>query len=102
MMGPRRSAVGQEKLFDVVAVGFEHHPRAAVIADLLVGPLDHTVTLAGLRRQHLAAAGYLEALLRARLGLDLGHLALLRRLMPRQKTASCPPRWRSRMSLALD
>src|ERR1700730_13710846 len=80
MMGPRRSAVGQEKLFDVVAVGLEHHPRAAVIADLLVGPLDHAVTLAGLRRHHLAAAGYLEALLRARFGLDLGHLALLRRL----------------------
>src|ERR1700680_1333185 len=101
MLVPGRSAVGQEKLFDVVAVGFEHHPRAAVIADLLVGPLDHAVTLAGLRRQHLAAAGYLEALLRARLGLDLGHMALLKRLDPEAEKASCPPRWRSRMSLAL-
>src|ERR1700709_2923105 len=74
---PAASAVGQEKLDDVVAVGFEHHAGAAVLADLLLGPLDHAVTLAGVGRLHLALGGNLEALFSARLGLQLGHFALL-------------------------
>src|ERR1041384_6804535 len=70
-------AVGQEILDDVVAVGLEHHTGAAVLADLLLGPLDHAVALAGHRRLHLATGGDLEALFGARLGLQLGHFALL-------------------------
>src|SRR3954464_13815064 len=75
---PFASAVGQEKLDDVLAVGLEHHAGSAVLADLLLGPLDHAVALAGHRRLHLAAGGNLEALFGARLGLQLGHFALLR------------------------
>src|SRR5260370_558724 len=74
---PARSAVRQEILDDVVAVGLEHHAGAAVLADLLLGPLDHAVALAGHRRLHLAAGGDLEALFSARLGLQLGHFSLL-------------------------
>src|SRR5260370_26175800 len=77
------SAVGQEVFLDVVAVGLEHDPRAAKLADLLVGSLDHAVTLARHRRQHLAGAGDLEALLGARFRLHLGHLA---RLLDRPET----------------
>src|SRR6266851_5896065 len=73
----RRSAVGQEVLLDVVAVGLEQDVVAAQLTDLLLGPLDHAVALAAVGIQHLAGAGNLEALLGARLGLDLGHLALL-------------------------
>src|SRR5438067_2989477 len=71
------SAVGQKVLLDVVTVGLEQHVGAAQLADLLLGPLDHAVALAALGVQHLAGAGDLEALLGARFGLDLGHLALL-------------------------
>src|SRR3954462_5146217 len=71
------SAVRQEVLDDVVAVGLEHHAGAAVLADLLLGPLDHAVALAGHRRLDLALGGNLEALFSARLGLQLGHFALL-------------------------
>src|SRR3954452_23966352 len=74
---PGRSAVGQEEFLDVVAVGLEHHAGAAMVADLLVGPLDHAVTLAGPGGQNFAAAGDLEALFGARFGLQFGHLALL-------------------------
>src|SRR5262249_3805832 len=70
-------AVGQEKLDDVVAVGLEHHAGAAVLTDLLLGPLDHAVALAGHRRLHLATGRDLEALFSARLGLQLGHFDLL-------------------------
>src|SRR5207248_9855011 len=71
------SAVGQKVLLDIVAVGLEHHAGAAQLADLLFGPLDHAVALARRGVHHLAGAGHLEALFRARFGLQLGHLALL-------------------------
>src|SRR5262249_11276975 len=74
---PGRSAVGQPILLHNVAVGLEHDARAAVVADLLGGPLDHAVALARVRGQHLAGAGDLEALLGAGLGLHLGHLGHL-------------------------
>src|SRR5258707_2194813 len=71
------SAVGHPVLFDFLAVGLEQHIGATQLADLLLGPLDHAVTLARVGRHHLAGTGNLEALFSARLGLDLGHLALL-------------------------
>src|SRR5690242_8584248 len=71
------SAVRQEILDDVVAVGLEHHAGAAVLADLLLGPLDHAVTLARHRRFDVALGGDLETLFSARFGLQLGHFALL-------------------------
>src|SRR6201998_3334482 len=75
--GSARSAVRQKILFDVVAVGLEQHVGAAQLANLLFGALDHAVAFARLRVEDFASAGHLEALFRARLGLDLGHLALL-------------------------
>src|SRR5580704_15687705 len=66
------SAVRQPVFLDSVAVGLEHHLGAAMLSDLLGGPLDHAVALARLGKQHLAGAGDLEALLGARLGFDLG------------------------------
>src|SRR5215470_4034881 len=69
--------VRQPVLLDVVAVGLEQRLGAAMLADLLLGPLDHPMALAGLREQHFSGAGDLEALFGARLGLQLGHLALL-------------------------
>src|SRR5579862_3504924 len=72
------SAVRQKVLFDVVAVGLEQHVGAAQLADLLLGALDHAVALARLRIEDLSGPRHLEALLGARLGLDLGHLALLK------------------------
>src|ERR1700685_3782129 len=74
------SAVRQKVLFDVVAVGLEQHVGAAQLANLLLGALDHAMALARLRIEDLSGPRHLEALLGARLGLDLGHLALLRRL----------------------
>src|SRR5580658_11369422 len=71
------SAVRQKVLFDVVAVGLEQHVGAAQLADLLLAALDHAVALARLGIEHLSGPRHLEALLGARLGLDLGHLALL-------------------------
>src|SRR6267154_1557617 len=71
------SAVRHPVLLDVVAIGLEQRIRPAQLADLLLGPLDHSVTLARVGRHHLAGTGNLEALFSARLGLDLGHLALL-------------------------
>src|ERR1700753_641383 len=72
-----RSGVRQEVLLDVVAVGLEQHAGAAELTDLLLRPLDHAVTLAALGMHHLACGSHLEALFGARLGLQLGHLALL-------------------------
>src|SRR5512136_1930585 len=72
-----RLAVRQPVFFDVVAVGLEQHVGAAMLADRLGGPLDHTVALAGLLVFHLAGRGDLKALFSARFGLQLGHLALL-------------------------
>src|SRR3954462_3636408 len=69
--------VRQEVLLDVIAVGLEQHAGAAQLADLLLGPLDHTVALAALGVHHLAGGSHLEALFSARFGLQLGHLALL-------------------------
>src|SRR5581483_3224429 len=71
------STVRQKVFLDVVAVGLEQHVGAAQLADLLLGALDHAVALARLGVEHLSGAGDLEALFGARLGLDLGHLALL-------------------------
>src|SRR5215207_2048222 len=71
------SGVGQIILLDLVAVGLEQHRGAAQLADLLFGPFDHPVTLVGLLIKHLPAGRHLEALFGARLGLELGHLALL-------------------------
>src|SRR5215475_16167607 len=85
--GGRVSAVGQKILFHVVAVGLEQHARAAQLADLLVGALDHAVALVRVRRHDFSAAGDLEALFGARFGLQLGHLALLGR--PTRKTRVC-------------
>ena len=48
---------------------------AAVLADLLLGPLDHAVTLAGHRGFDVALGGDLEALFGARFGLQLRHFA---------------------------
>src|ERR1700730_14352382 len=73
----RPSAVRQEVFLDVIAVGLEQHVGAAQLADLLFGALDHAVALARLRVEDLSGPRHLEALLGARLGLDLGHLALL-------------------------
>src|SRR4051794_5159408 len=79
-MGPL--AVGQKVFLDVVAISLEQHLGAAQLADLLVGPLDHAVALAAVGKEHLSGAGDLEALFGARLGLELGHLALLLREQP--------------------
>src|SRR5271154_3385598 len=76
--GGGASAVRQKVLLDLVAVGLEHHVGAAQLADLLLGALDHAVTLARLRIEDLSGPRHLEALLGAGLGLDLGHLALLK------------------------
>src|SRR5215470_795822 len=76
-VGSGTLAVRQKVLLDVVAVGLEQRGGAAQLADRLVGPLDHAVALAGLLVEHLPAGRDLEALLGARLGLQLGHLALL-------------------------
>src|SRR5438105_581885 len=73
----RKSGVGQPVLLDSLAVGLEHDVHSAQLADLLLGPLDHAVTFARVGGQHLAGAGHLEALFRARFGLQFGHLALL-------------------------
>src|SRR5205823_12156979 len=72
-----RSGVRQEILLDVVAVGLEQHAGAAELTNLLLGPLDHAVALAALGVHHFAGGSHLEALFSARLGLQLGHLALL-------------------------
>src|SRR6185437_700937 len=72
-----RSGVRQEVFLDVVAVGLEQHAGAAKLPDLLLCPLDHAVALAALGVHHFAGGSHLEALFGARLGLQLGHLALL-------------------------
>src|SRR5579871_5937456 len=79
------SAVRQKVFLDVVAVGLEQHVGAAQLTDLLLGALDHAVALARLLIEDLSGPRHLEALFRARLGLDLGHLALL-------KDTRCPAR----------
>src|SRR5579863_5070242 len=75
--GEQRSGVRQEVFLDVVAVGLEQHAGAAELTNLLLCPLDHAVALAALGMHHLAVGSHLEALLGARFGLQLGHLALL-------------------------
>src|ERR1700750_23564 len=79
-----RSGVRQEELLDVVAVSLEQHAGATELTNLLLRPLDHAVTLAALGMHHLAGGSHLEALFGARLGLQLGHLALL---WPQRKLA---------------
>src|SRR5258708_4419867 len=71
------SGVRQEIFLDVVAIGLEQHAGAAQLADLLLGPLDHAVALAGVGGHHFAGGSHFEALFSARFGLQLGHLALL-------------------------
>src|ERR1700685_2511416 len=83
-----RSGVRQEVLLDVVAVGLEQHAGAAELSDLLLRPLDHAMALAALGVQHFACGSHLEALFGARLGLQLGHLALLLPQKIPPKTAS--------------
>src|SRR6202045_1273529 len=72
-----RSGVRQEIFLDVVAVGLEQHAGAPELTNLLLRPLDHAVALAALGVHHFAGGSPLEALFSARLGLQLGHLALL-------------------------
>src|SRR5690242_7640374 len=85
-----RSGVRQEVLLDVVTVGLEQHAGATELTNLLLRPLDHAVTLATLGMHHLAGGGHLETLFGARLGLQLGHLALLMAATRRApKGASC-------------
>src|ERR1700735_282989 len=72
-----RSGVRQEVFLDVVAVGLEQHAGAAKLTNLLLRPLDHAMALAALGVHHFAGGSHLEALFSARLGLQLGHLALL-------------------------
>ena len=74
---PGRSAVGQEVFFDIGRITLEQDGGATIVADLLVGPLDHAVTLASMGVNHLAASRHFEPLFRGRLRLHLGHLALL-------------------------
>src|ERR1044072_5184479 len=94
---PRRSAVRQKVLLHVLAVRLEEDARAAKLADLLVGPLDHTVTLALLRMHHLPGTSDLEALLGARLGLHLGHFARLRNEKGAKiRRSGRPTPWRQR------
>src|SRR3954468_19277325 len=84
-------AVGQKKLDDVFAVSLEHHAGTAVLANLFLGPLDHAVALAGHRRLHLATGRDLEALFSARLGLQLGHFALLQSAASGRGKEPVPP-----------
>src|ERR1700680_1859591 len=79
-----RSGVRQEIFLDVVAVGLEQHAGAAELTNLLLGPLDHAVAFAALGGHHFAGGSHLEALVSARFGLQLGHLALL---LPQKKRA---------------
>src|SRR5688572_18581267 len=83
------SAVGQEILDNVVAVGLEQNASSAILQDLLRRALDHAMALAGHGGFDLAGAGDLEALLGARLGLDLGHFDLLRFGSDAEKVRSC-------------
>src|SRR5258705_8123589 len=71
------SGVRQEILLDVVAIGLEQHAGAAELTNLLLRPLDHAVAFTGLGGHYFASGSHLEALFSARLGLQLGHLALL-------------------------
>src|ERR1700709_140490 len=89
-MDGTRSGVRQEILLDVVAVGLEQHAGAAQLADLLFGPLDHAVALAALGGHHFAGGSHFEALFSARLGLQLGHLALLLARAPRAPGSARP------------
>src|ERR1700712_1657952 len=77
MRGSGRSGVWQKVLLDVVAVGLEQHAGAAELTNLLLRPLDHTVAFTGMGGHDLTRSGDFEALFGARLGLQLGHLALL-------------------------
>src|SRR5664280_2852319 len=79
-----RSGVGQEIFLDVVAVGLEQHAGAAKLTNLFFRPLDHAVALAALSGHYFAGGSHLEALFSARLGLQLGHLALL---LPQHESA---------------
>src|SRR4051794_14993648 len=99
------SVVRQPIFLDLVAVGLEQHLGAAMIAHLLGAALDHAVALAGLLIKHLSGPGNLEALFGARLGLQLGHLALLlsagmRPKRPRRQRCSCGAELDKRLALS--
>ena len=57
-------------------IGLGENRCPARIANKLLGPLDHSVALAGLLHDNLAAAGHLESLLGAAFRLHFGHFAL--------------------------
>src|SRR4051812_36494581 len=84
MGSQERSGVRQEVFLDVVAVGLEQHAGAAELTNLLLRPLDHAMALAALGGQYFTGGSHLEALFSARLGLQLGHLALL---LPQHESA---------------
>ena len=67
--------VWQVVLDDLLAVGFSQNHRAAGIANELVGPLDHAVTLASSSREDLAGSRDLEPLFGGGFRLHLGHFA---------------------------
>src|SRR6202022_66306 len=92
---PERSGVRQEIFLDVIAVGLEQHAGAAKLTNLLLRPLDHAVALAALGGHYFAGGSHLEALFGARLGLQLGHLALL---LPQHENAR-EGVWRLKCSL---
>jgi hypothetical protein len=69
-----RSAIRQKIFYDVITIAFEHDRGAAQVPDLLVGPLNHPVTLAPLRIEHLACRGDLKPLFGAGFGFQLGHM----------------------------
>src|SRR5689334_13691490 len=85
------SAVRQPVLLHVVAVRLEQDVGAAKVPDLLLRALDHAVALARLGVNHFSAAGHLEALLGAGLGLHLGHLLSSRRMEDRAPEAPIAP-----------
>src|SRR5690606_18897374 len=69
-------AVRRENLHNPLGIRLGDEGRAAQIADLLVGPFDHAVTLASLAALHLARGCEAETLLHTTLGLQFGHFAL--------------------------
>src|SRR5579863_4447036 len=97
------SGVRHEDLFHDLHVGVRQDGGAALVADLLVGPLDHAMALVRLVAAHLAGAGHGEALFGAALGLELGHFLLpCKRIEASRRTRhalelSRPARWKPRV-----
>lgn len=74
LVQPPKSAVRQ-KLSDNPRILFFQDGSAALVAQRLVGPFDHSVLLASLARAHFSRSGELETLLSATLRLQLRHFA---------------------------